>query len=284
MDPVTRLLNGAPPRLVPVVPRARRDTGRTAGRSRRRPAARAAAPPDRAPESRPGTPIRRPRSVRRGWRRATPPTMPIDALSSRNCAAMWPRVAPIARRRPISPVRSITPTRVMLAMPRAPTISDRPPSSRNIMSRSVCTSSRTRRGSCGTCTRSVRGSSGRSAAPRLLGDQVGGADPGLDDHRAGAEQAEIPSRGALGDDDRTKQFRLARHVAQETHDEVELVADSDGRQPRRRRECPGAARHPVPAPPHDRRGRSGPHQEGGPRRVRRAPPGTNPARLPAPRA
>ena len=92
-----------------------------------------------------------------------PPITPIEALSSRNCAAMWLRVAPIARRRPISPVRSITPTSVMFAIPIAPTTSDSPPSSRNITFRSVCTSSRTRRGSRGTSTLRDRGSSGRSA-------------------------------------------------------------------------------------------------------------------------
>ena len=86
------------------------------------------APPGPAPASKPGrrrqpTTMMTPRLAPR-----MPPMTPIEALSNRNCAAMCPRVAPMARRRPISPVRSITDTSVMLAMPIAPTTSDRPPS------------------------------------------------------------------------------------------------------------------------------------------------------------
>jgi hypothetical protein len=54
----------------------------------------------------------------------------------RNCVAIRPFDAPSARRRPISGVRSITHTNVMLAMPTAPTARIRMPSARKSVLRS----------------------------------------------------------------------------------------------------------------------------------------------------
>ena len=41
----------------------------------------------------------------------------------------------------------------------------------------------------------------------------------------------MPSRRALGNDDRTKQFRLSHHITEDTNHEIELVADIDRGQP-----------------------------------------------------
>ena len=59
-----------------------------------------------------------------------PPMSPVMADSVRNWAAMWVRDAPRDRRRPISGVRSMTDTNVMLAIPTAPTARMRRPSAR----------------------------------------------------------------------------------------------------------------------------------------------------------
>ena len=52
---------------------------------------------------------------------ATPPRIDRSSASARNCSATWRRVAPSARRRPISERRSRTEMTMTLAMPTPPT-------------------------------------------------------------------------------------------------------------------------------------------------------------------
>ncbi len=63
----------------------------------------------------------------------------------------------------------------------------------------------------------------------MIGDEVGRANLGLDDHRARTGQAEIVARRTLGDDDRAEQLGLAGDIAQDTDDQVEMIADGDCR-------------------------------------------------------
>ena len=86
-------------------------------------------------------------------------------------------------------------------------------------------------GSCGNlhaqCPRIVRS----QCRACLFGDQVRSADPGFDDHHAGAGQPEIPTRGSLRNDDGAKQLRPAGRIAEDADHQVDLVADGDRRQP-----------------------------------------------------
>ena len=93
-----------------------------------------------------------------------PPSAPIALLSTRNCAAMWRRAAPSARRSPISPTRSSTETSVTLAIPIAPTSSDTPPSSTKSALRSLRIAPRSSRGSGGAATFSCAACVGASAS------------------------------------------------------------------------------------------------------------------------
>lgn len=85
-----------------------------------------------------------------------PPKIPTVTDSTRNCAATCRRRAPSERRRPISPTRSITVTRVTLAMPIAPTTSETSPSTTNNPLTSCSTPPRRLAGSGGarTCSES----------------------------------------------------------------------------------------------------------------------------------
>ncbi len=78
-----------------------------------------------------------------------PPSVPSAPDSARNCAVMWRPRAPSARRSPISPVRSITATSVVLAMPTVPISRQMAASSRKSWSRSPVTLVRSALGSGG---------------------------------------------------------------------------------------------------------------------------------------
>ena len=94
----------------------------------------------------------------------TPPTRPIAVDSTRNRVAMCRRLAPTARRSPISPTRSSTDTSVTLAMPMAPTSSDTAPRMRNGEFASLATRLRKASGDGGVRTEDF----GRMIAPSRL--------------------------------------------------------------------------------------------------------------------
>lgn len=93
----------------------------------------------------------------------TPPRSPIVVDSTRNWPATWRREAPRARRRPISPMRSMTVTRVTLAIPMAPTSSETRPRTRNSPLTSPCTPLRALAGSAGAVTVREASAPGASA-------------------------------------------------------------------------------------------------------------------------
>ena len=56
----------------------------------------------------------------------SPPTIVSATASARNCEVMSERVAPIALRRPISRIRSVTLVSIMFMIPMPPTSSEMP--------------------------------------------------------------------------------------------------------------------------------------------------------------
>lgn len=70
---------------------------------------------------------------------ADPRSPPVMTDSATNCPAIWRRVAPSARRRPISPTRSSTESVVTFAMPSPPPRSAITPRMRNTTLTSACT-------------------------------------------------------------------------------------------------------------------------------------------------
>ena len=88
--------------------------------------------------------------------------------------------APSARRKPISPTRSSTETRVTLAIPIAPTNSDTAPNTRNSAFTSLSTWVCRLSGDGGDCTRTSAGIVGRHGYRSLRSDQSRGPDLGID--------------------------------------------------------------------------------------------------------
>ena len=104
-------------------------------------------------------PISRERTGRR------PPSPQTMAASVMNCTATCPRVAPMARRRPISDRRSRTATTMILAMPTPPTSKETEPS----------TSEQRRQGLVCRCSggRSIGGSADGTLDRELAGEPFG---------------------------------------------------------------------------------------------------------------
>ncbi len=92
-----------------------------------------------------------------------PPSRPITTDSRMNWEAICRRVAPSARRRPISPTRSMTPSMVTLAMPRPPASSATMPSTRKTTFTSACTLSPSSLRPAGAETSMFSGAPGESA-------------------------------------------------------------------------------------------------------------------------
>jgi hypothetical protein len=76
---------------------------------------------------------------------AAPPSADSSSDSTRNCSPTCPRVAPSARRRPISPRRSSTEITMMLPMPIPPTSTATAPRPRNSPVRAVRAAARAAR-------------------------------------------------------------------------------------------------------------------------------------------
>ena len=146
----------------------------------------------------------------------SPPSVPSAVDSARNCAAMCRGRAPTARRRPISSVRSSTATSVVFAIPTAPISRLTSARMRNRPCRSPLTSLCRVCGLDGEVTTRRLGSVGSSAAAICLATELGGADPGRDDHLglvlvpdAGRRVAVVGQRRPLRDQHRA----LAGHHA-----------------------------------------------------------------------
>ncbi len=94
----------------------------------------------------------------------------------------------------------------------------------------------------------------------------------------------MASRRALGNDDRAEQFRLSHHIAEDTHHEVEFIADIDRGQPLDPTDAQAA--RGIGAEDRDALGadRMPAVRETVPRRGRRARRGADPARPRAPPA
>ena len=94
-------------------------------------------------------------------RMPTPPPIAASMIdSATNCAATWRRVAPSARRTPISVRRSSTEITIRLAMPIAPTTSATPPRPRKSAVDEPATATRAASASDGRLTETSSGASG----------------------------------------------------------------------------------------------------------------------------
>ena len=129
-----------------------------------------------------------------------PPMSPVMADSVRNWAAMWVLDAPSDRRRPISGVRSITDTRVMLAIPTAPTARMRRPRARKSPLRSDWMAFLTSVGSPSAEIWMRVGSMGSRVAG-VCGDEASCPDDGVDPHGAWCLEVVDGLGGSVREDD-----------------------------------------------------------------------------------
>ncbi len=95
---------------------------------------------------------------------------------------------------------------------------------------SLCTASRVWVGSRGALTLSPSGAFGLERDRRLLGDQTGRSDLGLDDHSFGCGDVVALVGRAARNDHATEQSDVARCIVEDADDGVQVIAEVDARQ------------------------------------------------------